>query len=302
MKQWVKLRLALRAIEKAKGEISSRWDAAVRDAKAQGKSKDEIHDLGYPFHMEHVWEDEEVLSLTSDYYIRLANRLLVPVPKYVKENGDWEESLTNGSVRLTAHALHELRKSIREETKSRREQWMIWFSLIFGAIGAVSGLVALTLTKSTIELNRYSIEVSHRPFVTVKALSLENALKINALPNLKLYLHNTGSSPALALKTFWTIRFTDTELNGGLMPPQDLIPKSVAVLPSNVEITVPFESKKVVTDELATALKEHRIRIYVFGRIAYEDIFGAHHLTEYCFEPDPVTGTGTACAHWNTLN
>jgi hypothetical protein len=69
--------------------------------------------------------------------------MLIPVPEFKTEGGAWMESQETGLYHLTPHALHELRAAIRAEKKARREEWTIWLALLIGAIGALSGLVAI---------------------------------------------------------------------------------------------------------------------------------------------------------------
>ena len=85
-----------------------------------------------------------MIRLTSNYYVRLAHRMLIPVPEFKTEGGHWMESEEHpGRYHLTPQTLHELRAAIRSEKKARREEWTVWLVLITGILGALSGLVAI---------------------------------------------------------------------------------------------------------------------------------------------------------------
>jgi hypothetical protein len=143
MIQWITFRWKQHQIERWIDSISRAHDKAQREARARGATADELHELGHKYHFEHRLAADEVIRLTSAYYVRMANRMLIPVPEFKTEGGAWMESQETGLYHLTPHALHELRAAIRTEKKARREEWTIWLALLIGAIGALSGLIAI---------------------------------------------------------------------------------------------------------------------------------------------------------------
>jgi len=50
-------------------------------------------EIGSSYHAEYMRADDEIKGLTSRYYVRLANRLLVPFQNTKKTGGAWTESL-----------------------------------------------------------------------------------------------------------------------------------------------------------------------------------------------------------------
>jgi len=102
-----------------------------------------MYELGHDFHFEHLLAGDEMIRLTSSYYVRVANRMLIPVPEFKAEGGAWVESQQTGLYHLTPQALHDLRATIRAEGKARRDEWSVWLVLVTGVIGALSGLIAI---------------------------------------------------------------------------------------------------------------------------------------------------------------
>jgi hypothetical protein len=143
MLSWVKFRWQQHKIERWMDRISSAHKEAEQKARAQSATADEIHDLGHQYDLEHLLADDEMIRLTSSYYLRLANRMLIPLPEFKTEGGAWVESVPTGRYHLTPQALHDLRATIRAEKKARREELTAWLAMIIGVIGALSGLIAI---------------------------------------------------------------------------------------------------------------------------------------------------------------
>lgn len=143
MIQWITFRWKQYQLECWIDKISRAHKEADHKARAKGATADELHEIGHRYHFEHRLAEDEIIRLTSAYYARLANRMLIPVPEFKIDGGAWMESRETGLYHLTPQALHELRATIRAEKKARREEWTIWLALFIGAIGALSGLIAI---------------------------------------------------------------------------------------------------------------------------------------------------------------
>ena len=141
---WARFRLEQHRIHRWMDKISHAGKEAEEKARARGATAEELYELGHNSHFEHRLADDELIRLTSNYYVRLANRMLIPVPEFKTEGGAWLESQERpGLYHLTPEALHDLRAAIRAEKKARREEWTIWLAGLTGLIGAISGLVAI---------------------------------------------------------------------------------------------------------------------------------------------------------------
>jgi hypothetical protein len=124
-------------------KLSRSYDEEVAKIRASGVDHDELNRIAHERHFEQRVAEDELNRLTSRYYVRLANRLLIPIPEFKEEGGAWMESSVRGGYYMTPSALNELRTAIRAERKARREEWTVWLSLAVGFIGSVTGLVAV---------------------------------------------------------------------------------------------------------------------------------------------------------------
>jgi len=147
---WVKFVYEQRRIQRCMDKNSRERSQAVDKARAEGASAEELHAIGYDFFPVRKLAEDEMILLNHTYYVRLAYRLLIPVPKFTIEGGDWIESESQpGKYHLTPEALHELRASIRREKKERREGsliWLAWLAALTGFVGALTGLLAIYTT------------------------------------------------------------------------------------------------------------------------------------------------------------
>ncbi|MCY1522713.1 hypothetical protein D9M68_575780 [compost metagenome] len=87
--------------------------------------------------------DDEIEVLASRHLLDLAHQLLLPIPAFQEEGGAWERTTHTGEFFLTRQAMKELRQSIREEEKARREGLVTWTAALVGLIGALTGLVSV---------------------------------------------------------------------------------------------------------------------------------------------------------------
>lgn len=87
--------------------------------------------------------DEQIAQLQGQLLRRQAERYLIPFPKRITKNGDWEQSKITGRWLLGQKTVSELRNAIRREQKDRREKWQGWLALLIGLIGALIGLLSV---------------------------------------------------------------------------------------------------------------------------------------------------------------
>ena len=126
--------------------------AEARKAKDSAKveSLENDHRFAIDLH-----EEEEEAYFTKKLFQR-ARRLRVPIPHRYNddksESDHWYEGQYTGCWYLTTKGVAALREEIRRELKGRHEarsQWVVWLSALTGLIGAVTGLVALLMHKSS---------------------------------------------------------------------------------------------------------------------------------------------------------
>lgn len=144
MIEWLKFQWAQYRIHRQMDRISRAHDIAEEQARANSADGEKLHEIGYEFYMEHELFEDEINQLTTRYYTRLANRLMIPIPKFEPTGGAWGESAFRpGRYYLTTSALHELRAAIRAEKRARTDAWLAWLPLITGLVGILGALIGL---------------------------------------------------------------------------------------------------------------------------------------------------------------
>lgn len=104
--------------------------------------------------MELDLHDEEEDEYITQKLLDKARKFRVPVPhKLNRDNTEseyWYEGHYTGQWYLTNLGVSELRSEIRKEQKARHEmraQWIVWLSGLTGLVGAITGLIALLMSK-----------------------------------------------------------------------------------------------------------------------------------------------------------
>lgn len=95
--------------------------------------------------------DEEISVLMTQRLLSIAQKLLLPLPPkptpaegdVIIENDIWRQSNFSGKWYLRTKGVVEVRKLIRQEKKERLELITPWVAIIFGIIGAITGLIAV---------------------------------------------------------------------------------------------------------------------------------------------------------------
>lgn len=116
-----------------------------------------------------------------------------------------------------------------------------------------------------------------------------------------VYISNTGFTPALDTTFQIGTRIRGTELG----PVFDIPP-----LPDDVGRAVVFPGSTMtsvirtppLTDAVRQGLQDEARKLYIVGRVSYEDIFGDPHTTEYCLVANRDLTSGAFCSDFNTAN
>ncbi len=56
---------------------------------------------------------------------------------------NWVRAETNGMLYLQPHLQEELQQKVRDEQRNRWDSWARWVPILFGLIGALTGLVSV---------------------------------------------------------------------------------------------------------------------------------------------------------------
>ena len=91
------------------------------------------------FAMEELFDDQ-IHALQARFLLEKAERYLLPTPPFDRNSDNWRE-LHDGKWTLSLSALADLRESISDYERKRRERIQSWFQVAIGLIGAVTGVI-----------------------------------------------------------------------------------------------------------------------------------------------------------------
>lgn len=113
----------------------------LRSFRSSGASELSERDWDY----EIVSAEESIDELKSNQIIFQAIKCDVPLPSRsadIDSDVNWGVGFNSGIVSLTREGRHAVRCAITQEKRERREWWAWWIPLLFGSIGAITGLVS----------------------------------------------------------------------------------------------------------------------------------------------------------------
>jgi hypothetical protein len=135
-------RKALFKLHQERQRVSEAISKLVEEARKTGgeaKAREVYQIEGLDFEM----IDDEILDLVSRYLVNKANKRVLPVPPLSEKDGLWERSNFTGRHHLTDKGITEIRKMIRRDTKESLDIFSPYIGILFGLIGAVTGLIAV---------------------------------------------------------------------------------------------------------------------------------------------------------------
>ena len=126
---------------------SKLYDNLIDKAKKEKKTQDEIDSLIGEMFAETGIIEEEIKSILSRKWIQKAEKLMLPIPDY-DDDECWEKGDYTQYRFLKAKGITKIRNLVREENSAQRKGILDWVIPIIGIIGAVTGLLAVVLSKS----------------------------------------------------------------------------------------------------------------------------------------------------------
>lgn len=86
---------------------------------------------------------EEIDHIITSYLEKTALRLILPIPD-ISDNKMWRTCNHIGNINvLTTLGISELRTSIRNERKAKRDVFISWITVLTGLIGTIIGLISV---------------------------------------------------------------------------------------------------------------------------------------------------------------
>ncbi len=142
-------KIALYKLNSQKKKTKEKYLKEIEETRKTG-NQDKIEKVKYNASSELGLLDDEISELITDRLISRAQRVYVPIPKKPipeegemhPENEHWEQNEL-GNWHLKTKGISEVRNLIRQEEKERREKIAFWISILFGLIGAFTGLIAI---------------------------------------------------------------------------------------------------------------------------------------------------------------
>lgn len=146
---WVSYKIALHKLNSRRKKTKEKYSKEIEETRKTG-NRDKIEEVKYYASSELGMLDDEISELITDRLISRAQKLYVPIPKKPipeagevrPENEHWEQNEL-GNWHLKTKGIAEIRNLIRQEEKESREKIAFWISIIFGLIGAFTGLIAI---------------------------------------------------------------------------------------------------------------------------------------------------------------
>lgn len=158
--------------------------------------------------------------------------------------------------------------------------------LVFTAVYACISILQWNTTER-------QLSIGNRAWVVVEKIDTSEP-KIGESLSVVLTILNTGNTPSI--KTTVTSRIS-TKVDSDLLPITE--PRNFVVIGPRCEMHHKI-STGPLDETTVSALKEHKLPLYFFGFITYDDVFGEHHKTRFCTIRNP-DGLFNACTSGNII-
>ncbi len=135
---YLKYRLELRKQKKHAEELRKKAPEDCEQNQENGAFNDYFHQM--------EGSEQWRALIQTEYFIREAERLLVPIPEYsdktMYSRVEWDDH-PDEPYYLTELGLKTLKAAVRDEKKHRRDIAAFWMSASTGLIGATIGLITI---------------------------------------------------------------------------------------------------------------------------------------------------------------
>lgn len=124
---------------KDQDKISNRYQPDLERAR-RDKDWERENSVALDMFSERDFVDEKIARLQHAYLAKQARYLLIPLPEFKKEEGEWRELEQIGGYVLNDEALLRLARDVRQERRERIELAFLWPSALIGFVGGLVGL------------------------------------------------------------------------------------------------------------------------------------------------------------------
>lgn len=137
---------ALMRMNWVRGKDDATYRKLLRNAKTEhGSNSSELIDVSNEARMVDADHDFEISRLQSNYLIRQADRMFLPIPS-LSDKTAWEDGFSGFRI-LSREARVALRGAIRKERHEASQLWIAWAGPLTGLGGVVVAIIALLVGK-----------------------------------------------------------------------------------------------------------------------------------------------------------
>lgn len=140
--EYLKYRIALWRLHRQREQLRRSYAKDLEQARARKAKREEIDEIQSGEMHEHELIDSEIAELTNVYWIREAEKRLVPRPDY-NDKSNWKEDRVTGRPWLSDKAISQLRSEVRRERREAWEYWQVRGSLLIGVLGTIIGIISV---------------------------------------------------------------------------------------------------------------------------------------------------------------
>jgi hypothetical protein len=195
-----------------------------------------------------------------------------------------------GTVKEQANVMQRQLNTMQDQANSAREQT----NTLGQSLGetrksvnaaerqASASMVQANTARQAVEVSTRSLQMEQRPIVVVSFINLKDDVKAGEKTSATVAIVNTGRTPAVKAQIVHHIGFAlgqEPPPVSGPEPPEE---PSVAVLAPNVVFPNDVMTEHAITDQEFNGLTIAKYRVFVWGQITYDDLFGNHYRTEFC--------------------
>ena len=172
------------------------------------------------------------------------------------------------------------RYDAKQKQQARREQWKLGIEIATLVVLATYTLLTGLLVRQT----QTAMALDQRAWVGVYRYTIDREPVTSEPFNFKLWLANTGKTPALELTDKGAIFIGPNEPTRSFeeLGVQTGTSHTTLFPTGTTSLYSVDHGREGIPAEIATAYRERRHRFYILGRIEYRDIFGKDHWTEVC--------------------
>ena len=210
-----------------------------------------------------------------------------------------EQEITNSKNYNLTHS--------QDKPKPLLWRWGTCIQLVLAGFTLGTLIIIFFQLRATQEQTRI-LQAQHvndtRAWVTVKGANLTQFREGQPITALIVFL-NSGKSPALNVTIHNNIQLRDSPVP----IPMPLTPANALALAPSIGVAAPqgefgnsITSKGILIAQNIEDIWQNKKRLYVWGRIKYDDIFKQQRSTDYCLVNKVGTTNFDACPNNNSAN